>query len=447
MKNVVQTLCRAVLGLALTVGCNLARSADTSFAFTTLAGSTNSGSANGPGGAAQFKRPSGVAVDGAGNLYVADTANQIVRKITSAGDVTTLAGTAAAFGGFANGTGAAARFNSPSSVAVDVAGNVYVADTVNQAIRQVTPAGEVTTIAGRLGPAGTNDGPGTVATFNYPYGVAVDAATNVYVADAYNHAIRKVAKVGGEWVVTTMAGLPQNSGFADGAGSEARFAFPQSVAVDGAGNVYVSDTSNNTIRKVTPAGVVTTLAGLASSQGGSADGAGTNAAFRLPKGLAVDGAGNVYVADQDNHALRKLTPAGVVTTIGGNTSITNENGRPVGGYADGTGGGARFNGPSGVAVDGAGNLHVADQLNHMIRKGTAGSLPPEIVFSNPGFATGSGGFGVDLTGPLGQAVIVDGSTDLVNWLPIVTNVTGGVFNFIDAPGGGYPTRFYRARTP
>jgi len=187
--------------------------------------------------------------------------------------------------------------------------------------------------------------------------VAVDGVGNVYVADSNNHTIRKVTRAG---VVTTLAGSPLNSGSANGTGAMARFNYPYSVAVDSAGNVYVADTSNHTIRKVTPAGVVTTLAGLASNSG-SANGTGSAARFHSPTGVGVDSAGNVYVADTSNHTIRKVTPAGVVTTLAGLALSS--------GADDGIGSAARFNSPYGVAVDSAGRVYVAEYFNHSIRVG------------------------------------------------------------------------------
>ena len=260
---------------------------------TTLAGSTE-GFAEGTGAAAKFREPSGIAVDSAGNVYVADSVNNRIRKITPAGVVTTLAGGTA---GFAEGTGAAAQFNFPSGIAVDSAGNVYVADSNNNRIRKITPAGAVTTLAGST--AGFAEGTGAAAQFNNLRGVAVDSAGNVYVADL--HRIRKITPAG---AVTTLAG--STSGFADGTGAAAKFTDPPGVAVDSVGNVYVADGSRR-IRKITPAGEVTTLAG---STSGSADGTGAAAQFKNPNSVAVDSAGNVYVADNSNHRIRKITPAG-----------------------------------------------------------------------------------------------------------------------------------------
>ena len=221
--------------------------------------------------------------------------------------------------GYSDGIESAARFSLPSGIAVDSAGNVYVADYENSTIRKITPGGVVSTLAGLAGFAGSADGTGSAAQFSHPSGVAVDSAGNVYVADTGNHTIRKVTPAG---VVTTLAGnafiisdgFPRG-GYADGTGSAARFNYPTGVAVDSAGNLYVAD-GNNTIRKVTPAGVVTTLAGLAGGVG-SEDGTGIGARFNLPHGVAADSTSNVYVADTENHIIRKVTPAGVVTTLAG----------------------------------------------------------------------------------------------------------------------------------
>ena len=251
---------------------------------STLAGAAGSpGSADGPG--ARFAYPRGVAVDAAGTVYVADTNNSTIRKITPAGVVSTLAGTAAS-NGSADGTGAGARFNNPFGVAVDAAGAVYVADTNNSTIRKITPAGVVTTLAGTAGSGGSADGTGAAARFNVPIGVAVDAAGTVYVADTNNNTIRKITPAG---AVSTLAGTAGSFGSADGTGASARFAYPRGVAVDAAGAVYVADEGNSTIRKIMPAGAVSTLAGTAASIG-SADGTGAAARFRNPAGVAVDAA-------------------------------------------------------------------------------------------------------------------------------------------------------------
>jgi sugar lactone lactonase YvrE len=286
------------------------------------------------------------------------------------GAVTTLAGSGAS--GSANGTGTAASFNYPNGVAVDASGNVYVGGAYNYRIRKITAAGVVTTLAGS-GTQGSANGTGTAASFNLPSGVAVDASGNVYVADADNNRIRKITAAG---VVTTLAG--STYGFVNGTGMAARFSSPTGVAVDASGNVYVADQYSHSIRKVTSAGVVTTLAGNGNQ--GSANGTSTAASFNVPTGVAVDASGNMYVADQVNHRIRKITAAGVVTTLAGNTEA----------FADGTGTAASFAYPNGVAVDASGNVYVGDYPNHRIRKITAAGVVTTLAGSNQGSANGTG---------------------------------------------------------
>ncbi len=280
---------------------------------TTLSGSTY-GFAEGTGTAAQFGNPDGVTVDASGNVYVADRTNNRIRKITSAGVVTTLAGSATS--GFTNATGSFARFSSPRDVAVDASGNVYVADFSNRAIRKITPSGVVTTLAGSSS-AGFLDGTGTAARFNGPTALAVDASGNVYVADQNNHRIRKITPAG---VVTTLAGSG-TAGFADGNGTSASFNFPSGIDVDGSGNLYVSDVGNNRIRRITPAGAVSTIAGTGTS--GQANGIATSATFSGIVGIAIDASGNIYVGDGSR--IRKLTPCftpSTPTISGSNTFCT-----------------------------------------------------------------------------------------------------------------------------
>ncbi len=280
----------------------------------------------GAGGVAQFDTPYGVAVDGVGVVYVADRRNHRIRKITSEEiisnrTVSTLAGTGTKANGdpggdFNDGAGPSsnnpsgvAQFNQPVGVVVDGSGNVYVADSSNHRIRRVTPAGEVDTLAG-TGTGGFVDSADGSAKFDGPVGVAVDSDGNVYVADSSNNRIRKIKismdGVGNEVItVSTLAGTG-TIGFKDGAGNVAQFSNPSGVAVDGSGNVYVVDVFSHSIRKVTPAGEVSTLAGTRTK--GFKDGAGNVAQFSNPSGVAVNVAGDVvYVADRQNHRIRKLT--------------------------------------------------------------------------------------------------------------------------------------------
>ncbi|MGZ3822520.1 MAG: NHL repeat-containing protein, partial [Mucilaginibacter sp.] len=295
-------------------------------------------------------------VDAAGNVYVTDEGNSVIRKIDPALNVTTFAGTPNVIGS-ANGVDTVASFNKPFGIAVDASGNVYVADAGNNQVRAITPAGLVSTFAG-TGAAGTVNGLDT-ATFNSPLSVTVDGSGNVYVADYGNDLIRKISPAG---VVSTLAGTGA-AGADNGAGTKATFNLPEGVAVDGSGNVYVADNGNNLIRKITPDGTVSTLAGSGSA--GSANGTGVAASFNSPFGIAVDASGNVYVADAGNNQIRKISPAGVVTTFAGSG---------IKGAGNATGAAASFNTPSGVAVDAAGNVYVADENNNMIRKITAAGV-------------------------------------------------------------------------
>jgi sugar lactone lactonase YvrE len=332
------------------------------------------------GRAARFNNPYDVAFDSTGNLFVADEDNNVIRKITPAGVVSTLAGTAPRAGS-TNGTGAAARFNSPRGIATDSAGNVYVADYDNHAIRKITPAGVVTTLAGLAGSTGSADGSGSAARFRFPIDVVSDASGNLYVADSDNDTIRRITPAG---IVSTFAGTAQQSGSADGVGAAARFDSPRGLAFDTAGNLYVADSNNYTIRKITPAAVVTTVAGTA-GQSGSADGTGAAARFERPSRIAVDLAGNLLVADTGNDVIRKITPAGVVSTLAGVARMD--------GYADGTGSDARFGTPYGIAIDSVGDAYVADFGNHTIRKVT----PAAVVSTFAGEAVQEGSADGDAT--------------------------------------------------
>jgi sugar lactone lactonase YvrE len=317
---------------------------------TTLAGSGKEGFADGAGAEASFFHPSGVAFDGSENLYVGDFSTQRIRKITPGGIVSTLAGSGKQ--GTADGVGTEASFKGPLGLVVDADGNIYVADTDNHLIRKITPAGVVTTLAGSGKPAFA-DGDGVAASFHRPHGVSLDKNKNVLVADTDNHLIRKITPSG---VVTTLAGS-ETAGYADGVGTEAQFKNPTGLAVGGLGNLYVADAGNHRIRKITPSGVVTTLAG--SGTAGNADGQGTEAQFKAPTSLAVDGLGNLYVADDGNNRIRKITPSGSVTTLAGSGNT---------GADDGYGTAASFNSPWGIAVDASGVIYVADQDNDKIRK-------------------------------------------------------------------------------
>ena len=312
------------------------------YTVSTLAGASTYGFAEGNGTNARFNDPWGMMINAAGNIYVADGGNHRIRMVTPAGAVSTFAGTGTS--GLVNSTVAYAQFDYPAAVAQDAAGNIYVTDNNNYCIRKITTLGWVSTLAGS-GTRGDADGAGTAAQFSNLIGVCVDATGNVYVADVGNHRIRKVTPEG---MVSTFAGSG-SSGFADGTGTAAQFSIPYGVAIDAAGNIYVADANNCKIRKITPDRVVSTLAG---GDPGFADGTGSAAQFYLPTGVAVSATGDVYVADCFSHSIRMVTPEGVVTTIAGNG---------MEGTANGVGTAAQFAFPANIAIDAAGNLYVAEQ--------------------------------------------------------------------------------------
>jgi len=346
---------------------------------STFAGTLGqSGFAEGVEGVAKLNGPFGLAMDGSGNFYVADTSNNSIRKITSGGVTSTFAGTST--GGNVDGIGTTARFLQPRGIAIDPAGNVFVSEQVDT-IRKVTPSAEVSTLAGAYLQEGATDGPGGSARFYYPEGLAWDAAAGrLLVADAYNHSIRTVTPGG---LVGTLAGSPPLSGSQDGLGSAARFYIPIGIAADSTGQLFVAEMGNETIRKVAPDGTVTAFVGSA-RQSGDADGTGPAARFRYPMGVALDGAGNLLVCESYGARIRKVSPIGVVTTLAGAF--------PGGGSTDGPGTVARFNGPNGIAVDPAGNAYVSDRQNFTIRKITPAGVVSTLAGTagQSGFSDGSG---------------------------------------------------------
>ena len=273
-------------------------------------------SRDGTGSQARFDGPQGIAADGAGNLYVAEPSSATIRKITPQGVVTTLAGSAGA-PGYADGSGGTARFNAPSRLETDANGNLVVTDTGNSAIRSITPAGAVATLAGS-GSCGSSDGSGAQATFCNPKGIALDRWGNLWVADSGNHTVRRIDRDGR---VSTVAGAPGVCGNADGDGRSstgnggARFCDPQDVAADYWGNVYVADTGNSTVRMISPEGRVSTLAGLP-GQCAANDGSPGVSRLCSPSGIDVEG-NDLYVADTGNATIRRINLDNVTSTIAG----------------------------------------------------------------------------------------------------------------------------------
>ncbi len=334
------------------------RKIDSNNNVTTIAGQVgNTGSANGQGTNATFSGPNGITADGQGNLYVVDQDNSTIRKIDSNNNVTTIAGRAGyQFQGSADGQGTNASFSVPAGITADGQGNLYVVDQNNFTIRKIDSNNNVTTIAGQLGISGSADGQGTNASFNYPNSITRDGQGNLYVTDPSNQTIRKIDSNNN---VTTIAGQVGNQGSANGQGTNATFYYPTGITSDSQGNLYVTDLYNETIRKVDSNYTVTTIAGQVGLQG-SSDGPAANVDWFITPAITVDGQGNLFVADNVNNDILKIGTNDSVTTIAGQVGNA--------GSANGQGTNASFNTPNGITVDSKGNLYVADSGNDTIRK-------------------------------------------------------------------------------
>ncbi len=423
----------------------------TTYSIRTIAGSPRTTGDSGPAVAALLWSPAGVSVDAAGNVYIADSGNARIRKLTPAGLITTVAGTIAGFGGDAGAAGSAelsfptkavigpggdlfiadtannrirrvspngvittlagsgqpgfageneaaanAQLNSPRDIAVDGAGNVYVADTSNNRIRRITPQGRITTVAG-LGIYGYfgDQGPAIQATLALPRGVAVDGAGNVYVADTGNHRIRKITPDG---VISTIAGTNSSGAGADGVSAVlSALDSPSSVAVDAAGNVYIADTGNNRVRRISPQGTIMTIAGAGASGFSGDGGAAVSALLNAPQGVSVDASGNMYIADTGNHRVRKVSPQGTITTVAGANPGAGDNGPAAS---------ARLFQPSGVTLDPGGNLYISDTLNNRIRRISSAGVITTIAGTGAAGYSGDGGPAIQaqLNNPQGLAL-------------------------------------------
>ncbi len=310
-----------------------------------------------------FNSPTGIAVDASGNLFIADTSDHTIWKVSTTNQKTLLAGSPG-LPGSTDGNGSGARFNNPGGLALDPAGNLVVADTGNHTIRRIAPNGDVTTLAGAPGQSGSADGT-ALARFNAPGGLAVDATGAIYIADTQNHTIRLRAVDG---TVSTFAGIPGSPGLVNGPGASAKFLEPNGLALAPNGTLYVADYGNSCIRAISPSAVVTTFSGLGTSAG-FLDGSATTAQFNLPMAIALDATGILWVADTHNHAIRRITPDGTVFLMAGSG---------VAGNADGTSSVARFDLPCGIAATPSGKLIVVDTYNHLLRSlttsGTVTSL-------------------------------------------------------------------------
>lgn len=432
----------SILGTLLIQAASSALGAiyETNVVVQTFAGSGFSGYVDGVGVQTMFNWPRAACLDNMTNLYVADWGNRRIRKVSPNGTVSTFAGSGEMAAN--DGQGTNASFYSISGLAADGNGNLFVAD--RNGIRKISPTGYVTTFAGNpLGGPGYSDGNGGNAAFASEtsglwtgLGIATDAQGNIYVADPWNHRIRKVSTNGN---VTTFAGSG-NSGFQDGTGIFTAFSLPTGITVDIAGNVYVADNLNSAIRKITPTGVVTTLAG---GRRGYQDGSGTNAMFDLEGGsiltfvakLAVDRFGNIYVSDVGNQAIRKVSPGGFVTTLAGGSQA---------GFADGEGAVARFNAPCDVVCDKAGGTFIVDSQNHRIRRATH---PYEEVVS-PSQLSMSLLPSISLHGIVGRFYRIEATTNvsLTNGWTTLTTVllTSSPHLWVDTQSVCSNKRFYRA---
>jgi len=379
-------------------------------AVTTLAGQALvSGATNGNGTNAVFNDPAAIVVDVNGIFFVADSQNHAIRKITTNGVVTTFAGQLGV-AGTANGTGTGAQFNSPSGLAFDKNGNLFVSDTGNSTIREITEAGVVSTFAGVAGTSGFLGGAAAGAQFNSPLGVAVAPNGTIYVADSGNHCIRKIS--GG--VVSTFAGSPGIWGSTDGSGTNAQFNGPVGLAFDSSTNLFVADANNDTIRKITPNGTVTTFAGAAGADG-STDGALTTARFRSPAELAFDKKGNLFVADSLNQTIRKISTNGIVSTASGAAGIFGAN--------DGVNGTGRFYNPYGLAIGVDGGLLMTDTYNELVR---AVLVPFKLSLQMSGV---SGAVTISWDAVIGKNYEVQFKNDLTAaWTNLGTSVTATNFS-------------------
>lgn len=371
---------------------------------------------------ATFNNPDAVAIDGAGILYVAEYDGKVIRKIVPTGTnwlTTTVAGQAG-IGGFVDGSNSVARFFFPNGIALDNAGNLYVTDQGNRAIRKIVPDGTNWVVSTLVKNLGSSLG-----------GVAVDSAGNIFFAEADRHTIRAASQIGGDWIVTNVAGLANVAGSADGTNSVARFNTPDRLALGPDGSLYVTEFWNHQVRRIAPFGsnwVVTTIAGKAGIAG-STDGTNTTARFNSPEGVAVDGQGSVYVGDWGNNTVRKIAPNGVVTTLGGFAGAS--------GSTDGTGSSARFFSPNGLAVDTHGVVYLADN-GSMIRKGEpAINLKPQLAAGPSGFQ-----FTVSLASHLNYKIQY--SSNLSVWATL-SNIypTSTSYSFVDTAVTNQAIQFYR----
>jgi sugar lactone lactonase YvrE len=400
--------------------------------ITTVAGTGDPGYSGdgGPATSAQLYFPFGLAIDGSGNLYLGADANNRIRKVSPSGVITPVAGNGGKGSGGYSGDGEqaiAAQFNNPTGVTMDSNGSFYIADMANHCIRKVSSSGLITTIAGTGSSGYSGDGgPASAAQLSEPFGVTLDANGNLYIADRANHRIRKVNPSG---IITTVAGTGSNGYSGDGSTATAsQLRSPTGVAVDGSGNLYIADRDNQRIRMVNPSGIITTVSGTGEAGYNGDGGLATATQLKSPAGIAVDGNGNFYIADQGNHRIRKVSPSGLINTVAGKATFG------IGGYS-GDGGqatAADLYSPTGIVVDGGGIIYIADQNNHRIRKVNLSGVISTVTGTGEAGYCGNGGLAssgrlmypyglaVDATGNLYIADMGNHRIRKVNALPTVS---------------------------
>ena len=420
---------------------NRIRKVSTSGVISTVAGNGTSGY-GGDGGAATsaiLNSPSGVAIDRVGNIYIADVENSLIRKVNTSGVISTVAGNGIQGYGGDGGVATSASLAEPSSVFVDGAGNIYIADRSNDRIRKVSTSGVISTVAGNgTNGYGGDGGLATSALLNSPVGIALDGAGNMYIADNGNHVIRKVNANG---IISTVAGNNIQGNDGDGGlATNASMTYPNGVAVDGSGNFYIADNTNLIIRKVNTSGIISTVAGDGLISYGGDGGAATSAQLYAPTGVAVDGARNIYIADYGNSRIRKVNTSGIISTIAGNG---------IDGYSGdgGAAASAQLYAPTGVALDGVGNIYIADVGNSTIRKiNTSGIISTLVGNSGEGFG-GDGGLATNANLSYPSCVFVDGAKNIyivdegnnrirkINTSGIISTVAGNGTNGYGGDGG------------
>ena len=392
-------------------------------AGTGIAGFSGDG---GPAIAAELNEPSSIAVDAAGNLFIADSRNNRIRKVNLTGVVSTVAGTGVQGFSGDGGPATAAQLYDPLGVAVDTEGNLYIADASRNRIRKVRPDGIINTVAGMgVQGSGGDGGPASSAELESPSDVAVDAAGNLFIID-----YRRIRQVTPAGVISTVAGrTPLGFGGDGGPAVFAYLRYPSDVAVDGAGNLLIADTYNNRIRKVNPAGIISTVAGDGGMGGFGSDGPAASTYLNYPQRVAVDTAGNLFIADTYNHRIRKVTPTGIISTVAGTgTRGSGGDGSPA--IA------AQLNDPAGVAVDAAGNLLIADTYNHRIRKVTPTGIISTVVGTGVQGFSGDGGpaTAAELNYPLDVAADTAGNLFIVDYLRIRKITPAGVISSVVGTG-------------